>query len=130
MIQINATLHTKGGVTISTGSVIDVKPHFITPRKIYVDGVFDKVLYDITYDAFIYKNMAEYKKENSKVLVSDRLEEFNIGYHAQDVDIQSLTSMNGLLDILRNHIENGNEEYPGVGAGKTVIVYPTSDVVE
>lgn len=129
MIQINATLHTKGGVTISTGSVLDVKPHFITPKKVYVGGVFDRVVYDITYDVFLYKNITEYKKENSVVLTDKPLEEFNIGYHAIDVDIQSLTSVNGLLDILRNHIENGDEVYSGIGTGKTEIIYPASDVI-
>lgn len=128
MIQINSTLHTPGGVTISTGSVVDVKPFFIEPQKIYVDDVFDKLRYDISFDISIYKNLTEYKRKGSIVLLRDPIEEFNIAFYAMDVDIKALTSVDGLLTLLQSHIENGDDKYPGVGSGKTSIVYPTSDL--
>jgi hypothetical protein len=124
MIQINATTHTKSGLTISTGSILSVKPHFLDPRKVYNEGVFDRVIYPISFDVKIYKNLETYKEENSQPVFSGEMVEYNVGYLNGDVDIQSLTSVDGLLSLLATHIENGDEDFSGVGAGKAEIVYP------
>ena len=124
MIQIKATTHTKSGLTISTGSVLSVKPHFLDPRKVYNEGVFDKVIYPISFDVKIYKNLDTYKTENSQPIFIGEMVEYNIAYLDSDVDIESLTSVNSLLQLLADAIENGSDGYVGVGAGKTEIVYP------
>lgn len=116
MIQVNATTHTKGGVTVNTGSLLDVRPHFLTR---VIDGL---TKYDIAFDVTIYKNMADYQAQ--KVLVRDYMDEYLIGYKAEDVNIQLLTSVTDMLDLLRTHIENGDAEHSGVGVGNTVVVYP------
>lgn len=113
MIQVNATTHTKGGVTISTGSVLDVTPHFITRRN----ATNTACEYDVAFDVAIYKNLAEYES-GKPVLVKDYMVEYNIGFTAKNVDIQSLTSVTDLLSLLKTHIEEG------VGVGNTEIVYP------
>ena len=124
MIQINATTHTKSGLTISTGSVLDVKPHFLDPRKVYNEGVFERIIYPISFDVKIYKNLDTYKTENSQPIFIGEMVEYNIAYLDSDVDIESLTSVNSLLQLLADAIENGSDGYAGVGAGKTEIVYP------
>ena len=124
MIQINATTHTKSGLTISTGSILCVKPHFLNPVKVYIDGVFNKVVYPISFDVEIYKNLDTYKEEGSVPIFIGEMVEYNIAHLDSDVDIQSLTSVDGLLGLLANHIENGDENFSGVGTGKTEIIYP------
>jgi len=124
MIQINATTHTKSGLTISTGSTLCVKPHFLDPVKVYIDDVFDKVVYPISFDVEIYKNLDTYKEEGSVPIFKGEMVEYNIAYLNSDVDIQSLTSVDGLLSLLASHIENGDENFSGVGTGKTEIIYP------
>lgn len=122
MIQINATTHTKSGLTISTGSVLDVNPHFLS-RKSYTDGVFSEIIYSVSFDVKIYKNLETYKEENSMPIFSGEMVEYNVGYTDSPVDIQALTSVDSLLQLLADAIENGSGDYPGVGTGKTEIVY-------
>ena len=117
MIQVNATTHSKGGVTIATGSLLNVTPHFMD----YVDGN-GLTKYNISFDVAIYKNMASYL--SGTILLKDSIDEYNIGYTVNDVDIQALTSIDDLLALLQTHIENGDATYTGVGAGNTAIVYP------
>jgi len=125
MIQINSTIHTKGGLTINTGSILDVTPHHIKPVKVYDESdEYEKTVYPMTFDVEIYKDLDTYKTKGSTVVVSEPIKEFNIGHSEPDVDIKSLTSVDGLLQILVNHIENGDENFSGVGIGKTEIVYP------
>jgi hypothetical protein len=125
MIQINATTHTKSGLTISTGSILDVKPHFLDTIKVYdSNGDFEKRIYPISFDVKIYKNLETYKEENSIPIFSGEMVEYNVGYLNSDVDIESLTSVDGLLGLLATHIENGDENFSGVGEGNTEIVYP------
>jgi len=121
MIQVNTTTHTKGGVTISTGSVLNVRPHFL-PERI-VEGL---TKYDISFDVTIYKNMNEYLAQ--RTLVRDYMQEYAIDFVVRDVDVQALTSVSSLLALLQSHIENGGSfngvDYSGVGVGNTTIVYP------
>jgi len=123
MIQINATTHTKSGLTISTGSVLDVNPHFLS-QKSYTDGVFSEIIYSVCFDVKIYKNLETYKEENSMPIFSGEMVEYNVGYTDSPIDIQALTSVDDLLGLLATHIENGDEYFSGVGVGKTEIVYP------
>jgi hypothetical protein len=123
MIQINATTHTKSGLTISTGSVLDVNPHFLS-RKSYVEGGFSEIIYSVSFDLKIYKNLETYKEENSMPIFSGEMVEYNVGYTDSPIDIQALTSVDDLLGLLATHIENGDENFSGVGVGKTEIVYP------
>ena len=102
MIQINATTHTDSGITISTGSVLDVYPTFQLPKKVYD---------------------AEGNYESIPLFVGQMLE-YNVSYIDNDVDIQGLTNVDSILNILVSHIENGNDVYEGVGVGNTAIVYP------
>ncbi len=123
MIQVNATTHTKRGVTISIGSILCITPHFLEPRR---NEELTAVEYDMSFDVKIYKNLADYEA-GKDVLINDSILEYNIGFTAINVDIAALTSVNDLLQILANHIENGDGgEYAGVGAGKTAIVFPYS----
>ena len=125
MIQINATTHTDSGITISTGSVLDVYPTFQLPKKVYdEEGNFESITYSISYAVRLFKDLATYKKENSIPLFVGQMLEYNVSYIDNDVDIQGLTDINSILEILVNHIENGNDQYSGVGVGKTAIVYP------
>lgn len=126
MIKINATLHTKGGLTISTGSVINVTPHFITPIKTYDENdVFNGIKYPVSFDVEIYKNIEDYKIKGNIPATKESIKEFNKAYHDPEVDLISLTSVDGLLSVLIAHIENGDDEYPGIGVGNCEIVYPT-----
>jgi len=118
MIQVNATTHSKGGVTIATGSLLNVNPHF----RDYIDAA-GLTKYDIDFDVDIYKNMTSYLE--NKILLRDTIDEYNVGYTVKDVNIQALTSISDLLALLQSHIENGDSAYPGVGVGKTAIVFPT-----
>lgn len=119
MIKINATTHTKGGVTISTGSILNVKPHF---SERFTD---DSIEYDVAFDVTIYKNMDSYKSSKGKaILVRDEMLEYNIGFTAVNVPLLSLDSISAILDILREHIENGDANFPGVGQGNTEVVFP------
>jgi len=129
MIQINATLHTKSGLTIDTGVLLDVTPHFLTPKKVYIDGVFDKLVYSMSFDVAVYKNMSVYKEEGSVPVINTSLTEFNIGFTKDDIDVLTLASIDQIQQILLTHIEEGDLSYPGVGTGNAVIIYPTSDIV-
>jgi len=133
MIQINELYHTTGGLEIAPGSVLDVRPNFVTPTKVYKkneveDGentfTFEKIIYPISFDLKIFKSLEFYKEQGSQPLNTGRLQEFDVALLIDDVNIQDLTSVNSLLELLVNHIENGGDGYSGVGAGKTEIVYP------
>lgn len=122
MIQVNTTLNTKGGLTIGTGSLVNVTPHIID----YVD-VNGLTKYDITYDTKIYKDMAAYL--SGTVLVQDEMKEFNVGYIESNVDIQGLNPsanfVDTILGFLQTHIEQGDYNYIGTGTSSTLIVYPS-----
>jgi hypothetical protein len=116
MIQINVVTETKGGLQIPTGILLDVK---VNPMNKVVNGL---TVYNIGYDAKIYKDMSEYIAGN--VLVNEYMKEYNISYLAENVDIQTLDGVDALLDIYRQVIENGSEGYNGTGVGTTALVYP------
>lgn len=127
MIQINATTHTDfngaNGVTIPTGSVLDV---FVSPmsRRVYDEaGAYSGTEHDIHFNAALFKSMASYKSTDP-VLVNEFIKEYNINFIAENVDLSLLTTVDSWLELFSNHIENGNAEYPGVGVGNTAIVYP------
>lgn len=122
MIKVNATTHTVRGVTIATGSVLCVTPHFLPPRRVNNNSAVE---HDISFDVAIYKSMSAYEAGN-EALTNERVDEYNIGFTASNVDIHGLTSVDELLQILADHIENGDTQYPGVGVGNTEIVYPYS----
>ena len=125
MIQINATTHTTSGITVSTGSVLDVYPTFQLPKKVYdAEGNYESITYPVSFAVRLFKNLATYKEENSVPLFVGQMLEYNVSYIDNDVDIQGLTNVDSILEILVNHIENGNEQYSGVGVGNTAIVYP------
>lgn len=128
MIQINATTHTDldgdNGLTIATGSVLEVKPKFHSRRKVDDQGAYAGVQHDIEFEVDIYKNMASYESMKS-VLVRSFMKEYDINFTAYDVDIQTITSVTDLQNILKDHIENGGDGYPGVGAGNCEIVWPS-----
>ena len=125
MIQINATTHTDSGITISTGSVLDVYPTFQLPKKVYdEEGNFESITYPIYFAIRLFKDLATYKEENSVPLFVGQMLEYNVSYIDNDVDIQGLTNVDSILNILVSHIENGNDVYEGVGVGNTAIVYP------
>lgn len=120
MIQINATTHTTGGLTVNTGSLLDVNPHVLTR----IENGLTK--YNVAYDVTIYKDMAGYQA--GQVLVKSTMKEYNVAHVENNVDIQGLNAqpdfVNALLRFLQTAIENGEAGYSGVGAGKTALVYP------
>ena len=125
MIQINATTTTESGLTIATGSVLDVYPTFQLPKKVYDDeGNYASITYPMSFAVRLFKDLTTYKEENSVPLFVGRILEYNVSYIDNDVDIQGLTNVDSILNILVNHIENGNAQYSGVGVGNTSIVYP------
>ena len=126
MIQVNATTHTQdslgnSGITVPTGSLLNVTPHF-SDYIVDVQGV-PTTKYDVSFDVALYKNMAAY--DTGAILTNSVMFEYNISFTAKDVDIQALASVSAVLQLLADHIENGDANYPGVGVGNTAIVYPT-----
>ncbi len=120
MIQINAVTTTKGGLSLPSGVLLNVTPHF-RDNVVDMSGV-PTTKYTVSFDVKIYKDMNAY--ENGEILTRDEIVEFNIGYIISDIDIQSL-SVNVLLGFLATHIENGDSVFPGIGVGNTSIVFPT-----
>lgn len=116
MILINVETHTSNGLVIPTGSLLNVTPHFMD----YVENGITK--YNISFDVTIFKDMNAYL--SNKILVRDTILEYNIGYTAKNVDIQTLSSVSSLIGILKDHIENGDDIYPGIGIGNASIVFP------
>ena len=117
MIQINTITNTEGGLALPLGILLNVNPQF----EDYIDenGL---TKYDIFFSIDIYKDMSDYLVK--KVLTRDCMVEFNIGYKENNVNIQALTSVSSLLELLSTHIEDGGGIYPGVGADNTSIVFP------
>lgn len=125
MIRVNATLHTdfngSNGLTIPTGSVWEVKPYFNTVRS----EELNRVIHTVSFDVVGYKSLASYEAGDPPI-VNDRIKEFNISYVEEDYDIQLITSPTALQDVLKNHIENGDSNYSGVGVGNAEVIYPYS----
>jgi hypothetical protein len=125
MIRINATIHTdlngKNGLTIATGSVLEVKPHFQSTRN----EDFTAVIHDIYFDVVIYKSLASYEAGEPAV-VNSAIREFNVGYVEKNYDIQLITSPTALQEVLVSHIENGDDTYSGIGVGNAEVIYPYS----
>lgn len=128
MIKINVATHTNlngsNGVEIPAGSVLDVNPHFMSFRT-PVDSPTD-VQHDIAFDVKIYKSLSSYENGDNTI-ISSEMKEYNISFKALDVDIQSLTSVSDLLDLLKDHIENGDSDFPGIGVGNAEIIWPYSE---
>lgn len=128
MIKINAITHTDlngtNGIMLPSGTILDVNPHFLSNRVPEEENPV-RVQHDIAFDVKIYKDLASYEAGNDPIVKAE-MREYNIGFKALDVDIQSLTSVSDLLTLLKNHIENGDSIYSGVGQGNVEIVWPYS----
>jgi hypothetical protein len=120
MIQINATTHTKGGLTIPTGAVLDVTA-IPSSKRVATESGFE-VQYGLYYSVEIFKSLAGYEA-NDLPIGTEHIEEYDRKYFASDVDLLSL-DVTGVLNILKDYIENGGGDYPGVGTGNCAIVYP------
>lgn len=126
MIKINVTTNTRdangnSALPIAANILLNITPHF-RDRVQLVDDV-PTTIYSVSFDAKPYKDMTAYN--NNDVLVLSDMFEYPIGHTIDNVDVQALTNIDSLLDLYRTVIENGTGDYSGVGAGNTVLVYPT-----
>jgi hypothetical protein len=127
MIQIDVVFHTdhngQDGLSIPSGAVIDVIPSHPSERLYDDEGVCIGVRHDVHFDQVIYKSLDDFEAGGTP-LVNSKIREFDVSYTERGVDPSTLTSQN-IQDMLRDHIENGGNGFPGLGANSTQIVYPS-----
>ena len=130
MIQIDVAIHTnhggQDGLVIPAGSVLDVIPYHPSQRLYDQDtGDCIGIQHDVNFNVVIYKSLTDFEAGGDPLLTEEQeIREFNIKYSEKNVDPSSLSSL-AVQTFLKDHIENGDSVYPGIGASNAQIVYPS-----
>ena len=132
MIKIDIATNTRdskgaSALPVPTGILLNITPYF-QDRVEDIEGV-KTTIYSIAFEAKAYKDMAAYDAQDE--FINSDMFEYPITHVIDNVDPQSWTSIDDVLDMYRTVIEDGivgddpSNTYSGVGAGNTSLIYPT-----
>ena len=132
MIKIDIATNTRdskgaSALPVPTGILLNITPYF-QDRVEDIEGV-KTTIYSIAFEAKTYKDMAAYDAQDE--FINSDMFEYPITHVIDNVDPQSWTSIDDVLDIYRTVIEDGivgddpSNTYSGVGQGNTSLIYPT-----
>ena len=132
MIKIDIATNTRdskgaSALPVPTGILLNITPYF-QDRVEDIEGV-KTTIYSIAFEAKAYKDMAAYDAQDE--FINSDMFEYPITHVIDNVDPQSWTSIDDVLDIYRTVIEDGivgddpSNTYSGVGQGNTSLIYPT-----